>query len=48
MHDDLSTPAELLTVEAFLNTVDERTFTRHGVRHDRHDVLTTPATLSSG
>jgi predicted RNA-binding Zn ribbon-like protein len=44
--DNPSAPAELRAVEALLNTVDERTFSRHGVRHSGGDVLTTPTALS--
>ncbi len=34
-------------LEAFLNTVDERSFSRHGVRHARGDALATPAQLAA-
>jgi predicted RNA-binding Zn ribbon-like protein len=34
-------------VEAFLNTVDERSFSRHGVRHAGGDALATPAQLAA-
>ena len=33
-------------VEAFLNTLDERSFSRHGVRHAGGDELATPAQLA--
>lgn len=45
--DELSAPLELRTVEAFLNTVDERSFSRHGVPHPGGDVLTTPRALAT-
>ena len=44
--DELSAPPELRTVEAFLNTVDERSFSRHGVPHPGGDVLTAPRALA--
>lgn len=45
--DELSTPLELRTVEAFLNTVDERSFSQHGVPHSGGDVLTTSRALAT-
>ncbi|MFG1608429.1 CGNR zinc finger domain-containing protein [Actinoplanes sp. NPDC049265] len=36
----------LQLVEEFLNTVDERTFRRHGEHHDPGEHLTSPAALS--
>ncbi|ETK31964.1 CGNR zinc finger domain-containing protein [Microbispora sp. ATCC PTA-5024] len=44
---DRSAPAELLAVEAFLNTLDERAYTHRGTRHAGGDQLTTPAALSA-
>jgi predicted RNA-binding Zn ribbon-like protein len=34
-------------LEAFLNTVDERSFSRHGIRHAGGDALATPAQLTA-
>ena len=43
---DVSAPGPR-TVESFLNTVDERSFSRHGVRHAGGDALVTPAQLAA-
>jgi predicted RNA-binding Zn ribbon-like protein len=43
---DVSAPGPRI-VESFLNTVDERSFSRHGVRHTGGDALTTPAQLAA-
>jgi predicted RNA-binding Zn ribbon-like protein len=43
---DVSAPGPRL-LEAFLNTVDERSFSRHGVRHAGGDALATPAQLAA-
>ena len=45
--DEPSTPLELRTVEAFLNTVDQRSFNHHGVPHSGGDVLTTSHALAT-
>lgn len=38
---------DLEVVEQFLNTLDERTFSRHGEQHLRRDALTSPEDLST-
>lgn len=40
-HEDI--PADILLLLAFANTLDERSFTRHGVRHSGGDELATVA-----
>jgi predicted RNA-binding Zn ribbon-like protein len=45
--DNPPAPPDLRVVEEFLNTIDERTFSRHGVRHHGGEVLTTPTALSN-
>jgi len=42
----VSTPLELIAMEDFLNTLDERSYIRHGRRHRGADRLTTPAELT--
>jgi predicted RNA-binding Zn ribbon-like protein len=45
--DGPSTPSDLRLLEAFLNTVDQRTFRRHGAAHAGGDQLTSPAALTA-
>lgn len=47
MTDGPTAPPDLRMLEAFLNTVDERTFRRHGTAHAGGDRLTSPAALSA-
>jgi predicted RNA-binding Zn ribbon-like protein len=44
--DGPTAPSDLRLLEAFLNSVDERTFRRHGAAHAGGDRLTSPAALS--
>jgi predicted RNA-binding Zn ribbon-like protein len=39
-------PADLEVVVAFLNTIDQRTFARNGLRHEPHEELSSPAALA--
>jgi len=39
-------PADLEVLVAFLNTVDQRTFTHNGRRHEPHDELSSPTALA--
>jgi predicted RNA-binding Zn ribbon-like protein len=41
------TPPELVAVERFLNTVDERSFSRLGVRHTGGEALGSPSALTA-
>jgi predicted RNA-binding Zn ribbon-like protein len=42
---DAGTPAPLRRLQAYLNTLDERSFERLGARHRHEDLLQTPADL---
>lgn len=42
----MSTPQELAVVVDFLNTLDQRSYLRHGRRHSGGDALTTPGELT--
>ncbi|MGW5580388.1 CGNR zinc finger domain-containing protein [Micromonospora chokoriensis] len=47
MIDGSARPADMRLLEAFLNTVDERSFRRHGTAHTAKEDLASPAALSA-
>jgi hypothetical protein len=46
MGGTVTAPADLEVLVAFLNTLDQRTFARHGRRHEPHEELSSPSALA--